>query len=54
MASSTLEGLVVQAPKPAPALALRNYTGQFVDLSAFRGKAVLVTFVYTHCPDVAR
>jgi protein SCO1 len=23
-----------------------------VNLAAFRGKAVLVTFVYTHCPDV--
>jgi protein SCO1 len=50
--ASSLEGLVVQAPKPAPALALRNYTGQAVNLSGFRGKAVLVTFVYTHCPDV--
>jgi protein SCO1/2 len=49
----TLEGgLAIQPPKPAPPLALRNYTGQPVDLSAFRGKAVLVTFVYTHCPDV--
>ena len=50
--TSTLEGLVIQPPKPTPALALRNYTGQPVDLSAFRGKAVLVTFVYTHCRDV--
>jgi len=50
--TSTLEGLVMQPPKPAPALALRNYTGQPVDLSTFRGKAVLVTFVYTHCRDV--
>ncbi len=50
--TSTLEGLVIQPPKPTPALGLRNYTGQPVDLSAFRGKAVLVTFVYTHCKDV--
>ncbi|MBV8221616.1 MAG: SCO family protein, partial [Solirubrobacterales bacterium] len=48
----TLGGLVIQSPKPAPPLALRNYTGQPVNLSSFRGKAVLVTFVYTHCPDV--
>ena len=51
--TSTLAGgLVIQPPKPAPPLALRNYTGQPVNLSAFRGKVVLVTFVYTHCPDV--
>ena len=51
--TSTLAGgLVIQPPKTAPPLALRNYTGQPVNLSAFRGKVVLVTFVYTHCPDV--
>jgi protein SCO1 len=47
-----LQGLILRPAKPAPALALRNYTGQSVTLSSFRGKAVLVTFVYTHCPDV--
>jgi protein SCO1/2 len=36
----------------APALLLRNYLGQPVNLDAYRGKAVLVTFLYTHCPDV--
>ena len=50
--TATLEGLVMQPPWPAPSLALRNYTGQPVNLSAFRGKAVLVTFVYTHCQNV--
>jgi protein SCO1/2 len=37
---------------PAPPLALRNSLGQRVDLSSYRGKAVFVTFLYTHCPDV--
>lgn len=46
------EGLTLQPPRSAPALALRDYTGQAVNLAAFRGKVVLVTFVYTHCPDV--
>jgi protein SCO1 len=50
--ASAFEGLAIQPPKPAPALTLRNYTGKPVDLSTLRGKAVLVTFVYTHCPDV--
>jgi protein SCO1/2 len=37
---------------PAPPLALRNYLGQPVDISSYKGKVVLVTFIYTHCPDV--
>jgi protein SCO1 len=36
----------------APPLVLHNYLGKTVDINAYRGKAVLVTFVYTHCPDV--
>src|SRR6185437_9027300 len=45
------EGLL-SPPRPAPALALRNYLGQPVNIAAYRGKAVLVTFLYTHCPDI--
>jgi protein SCO1 len=40
------------ATHAAPALALRNYDGRAVDLRQYRGKAVLVTFIYSHCPDV--
>ena len=47
-----LQGLILKPAKQAPALALPNYTGQSVSLSTMRGKAVLVTFVYTHCPNV--
>jgi protein SCO1/2 len=36
----------------APPLALRNYLGQEVNINSYKGKAVLVTFLYTHCPDV--
>src|SRR6185437_16786223 len=36
----------------APPLRLRNYLGQPVDIAQYRGKPVLVTFIYTHCPDV--
>jgi len=43
---------VLAPPRPAPALALRNYLGQPVNVASYRGKAVLVTFLYTHCPDV--
>jgi protein SCO1/2 len=37
---------------PAPPLALHNYRGQPINIDAYKGKVVLVTFLYTHCPDV--
>jgi protein SCO1/2 len=46
-----LQGLILRPQKPAPRLALHNYTGGIVNLAAFRGRAVLVTFLYTHCPN---
>jgi protein SCO1 len=49
---SGLQGLILKPAKPAPVIALRDFTGHQVSLSQFRGKAVLVTFVYVHCPDV--
>ena len=39
-------------PTPAADFALRNSRGQLVRLSQYRGKAVLLTFLYSHCPDV--
>ncbi|HEY4896569.1 MAG TPA: SCO family protein [Solirubrobacteraceae bacterium] len=45
------EGVLTPA-QVAPALSLRNYLGEQVDISSYKGKAVLVTFLYTHCPDV--
>ncbi|HEY7932654.1 MAG TPA: SCO family protein [Solirubrobacteraceae bacterium] len=39
-------------PRPAPPLALHNYLGQPVNIDSYRGKSVLVTFLYTNCPDV--
>jgi protein SCO1/2 len=44
-------GLITPA-RPAPALSLRNYLGRRVNIADYRGKAVLVTFLYTHCPDI--
>ncbi len=50
---SGFDGLVVSPRKPAPSFGgLRNYLGEKVSLAGYRGKAVLVTFLYTHCPDV--
>jgi protein SCO1/2 len=45
-------GTSVEPAKLAPPLRLRDSLGRPVDLRELRGKAVLVTFVFTHCPDV--
>lgn len=50
--TSQYEGLTVGNPKTAPPLALKNYLGAPVNIDHYRGKAVLVTFLYTHCPDI--
>ncbi len=52
VASSRFSGSAIYPPKAAPPLALRNYKGEPVDIARYRGKAVLVTFLYTRCPDV--
>lgn len=45
-------GTLALPVKHAPPLQLRNYLGQPVDIDQYRGKAVLVTFLYTNCPDI--
>jgi protein SCO1/2 len=50
--SSSFIGSVASPLKPAPALALHNYLSKAVNIDSYRGKAVLVTFLYTNCPDV--
>jgi protein SCO1/2 len=50
--SASYRGSEASPPAPAPPLQLRNYLGERVNLVNYRGKAVLVTFLYTHCPDV--
>ncbi len=50
--TSALSGTALTPIKNAPSLALRNYLGDQVNLDSYRGKAVLVTFLYTHCIDV--
>jgi protein SCO1/2 len=52
-ANGGFESAGVMSPATqAPPLALRNYLGQPVNIDSFRGRPVLVTFIYTHCPDV--
>ena len=53
-----LSQLDVKLPAPEqlratkPQFALKESLGHRVRLSQFRGKAVLLTFIYDHCPDV--
>src|SRR6202023_1735070 len=50
---SSYEGLALNPRVPAPALTtLHNYDGTSYNLASDRGKAVFVTFLYAHCPDV--
>jgi protein SCO1 len=45
-------GTLALPARQAPPIHLRNYLGQPVTLSQYRGKAVLVTFLYANCPDI--
>ncbi len=51
--AAAFDGSTLEPPPLEPALStLRNYDGAPFDLSSERGKAVFVTFLYAHCPDV--
>lgn len=50
--SSQFAGTAAIPPKSAPPLSLQDSLGRSVNFAQFKGKAVLVTFIYTHCPDV--
>lgn len=41
----------LEPPRQAPEIALRDWTGRQVRLSQYRGRAVMLTFIYDHCPD---
>jgi protein SCO1/2 len=45
-------GTLTLPAEQAPAIHLRNYLGRPVTLSQYRGKAVLVTFLYANCPEI--
>ena len=51
-ARTGLDGTLALPARAAPPIALRNYLGRPVTLAEYRGRAVLVTFLYAHCPDV--
>jgi protein SCO1/2 len=52
VASSRFSGSLVSPAAPESPLLLHNYKSERVNIEQYRGKAVLVTFLYTKCPDV--
>jgi protein SCO1/2 len=51
-AAASFRGTVISPPAAAADFALRDQAGKLVRLSDLRGRYVIVTFLYTHCPDV--
>src|SRR5438045_2983066 len=49
--SRELTGAIVNPPFAAPDFQLSDQFGQPVRLSSFKGKVVVLTFLYTNCPD---
>jgi protein SCO1/2 len=49
---ASFDGSVAKPTKPVPSLDLDNSLGQPVSIDDYKGKAVLVTFIYDHCPDI--
>jgi protein SCO1/2 len=50
--TSRFAGGELRPPRTAPPLSLHDANGRAVSLAAQRGRYVLVTFLYVHCPDV--
>jgi protein SCO1/2 len=50
--ASAFAGAAVVPPRPAAPIALRDAGGRAITLAGQRGRYALVTFLYTHCPDV--
>jgi protein SCO1/2 len=50
--AATLRGSEITPAQPAPEINLKDQNGRPFQLSALRGKVVLLYFGYTSCPDV--
>ena len=49
---SPYRGMTVVGSSKAPDFALHDQAGRLVRMSSRQGRFTLVTFLYTHCPDV--
>lgn len=52
MTTSTANGYAIQPPMKAPPFALTDQSGRKVGAQDDRGHWLVVTFMYTNCPDV--
>jgi protein SCO1/2 len=52
VAPTKFAGGELDPPRPTPDFTLHDQSGQEVSMAGQRGKVVLLTFLYTHCPDV--
>jgi protein SCO1 len=50
--ASPSAGFVLTDQTPAPSFRLRDEQNRLVGPQTYRGRWVVVTFLYTHCPDV--
>ena len=50
--ASAFQGTLLTPSQPAPPFTLRDQAGHASGLAAAPGHYVIVTFLYTHCPDV--
>jgi protein SCO1 len=50
-AAGSFEGGLVEPRRQAPQIRLRDVDGKLVDLHALAGKPVLLSFIYSQCPD---
>jgi protein SCO1/2 len=48
----TTDGVPIDPPAPAPAFLLRDQSAKLVGPQQEKGHWTVVTFLYTHCPDV--
>jgi protein SCO1/2 len=46
------DGPTLSHPSTPPAFALRDQDGHLMRIADQRGKVALITFLYTHCPDL--
>lgn len=49
--ASTFDGALLPSGVRAPDFHLRDQTGRPIDMAQYRGRPVIVTFLYSHCKD---
>ena len=52
MTQGEFNGTVLKSVEPSPQFTLTNQLGQTVTLDSLRDQVVVLTFLYTYCPDV--